>query len=106
MIQEHELPVVIAEPNQGVGCAGISRRRRGSQKQIERSVIVEISHVQSHIAREIRGGIWDSRNLRRLPAFPIVLQGDSENGAIRLHCQQIEHAVFAGVGDRDRLYDG
>src|ERR1700722_12942938 len=106
MIEQNELTVVIAEPNQGVGYAGIGRRRRRSQKQIERSVIVEISHVQSDIVREIGGGIRDSGNLRRLPAFSIVFTGDSKNGAIRLHYQQIEHAVVVGVGDRDRLYDG
>src|SRR3984957_18122970 len=101
MVQRHEVAFVIAEPNHSARCTWCLLR--GSQKDIERTVVIEVSHAESHLALEVLVSVRDSGNLGRVPAFAFVLVGNPNDGAVSLHCEQIENSVVVCIGDRNRF---
>ena len=92
-----KLPVDVAEPDHRAGGVAARSRRSGREKQIERSVVIEISDVQAHLARKVGAGVRHSCDLGGLPALSFVLVRNPEDSAVGLHRQQIENAVVVGV---------
>ena len=102
LLQKSEDTISIAEPNQCSGSAGRTLHR-GSENQIERSIIVEISDVQTHVSQEIVRCIGHPGDLGRVPALSFIFIGNANDGAVRLHRQQVEHSVIVRIGDGNRF---
>ncbi len=56
----------------------------------------------AHLRQDMRG-VGHLRDFRRLPALAFILVRDSDNGAVRLHRQQIEDAIVVSICYGDRL---
>src|SRR5579862_5760998 len=59
--------------------------------------------MKSHLTRKIVGSIRHFGNLRRVPALSVIFVGDSNDGTVALHRDQIEHSIIVRVGDRNRF---